>query len=123
MNLNSFFFNVIIIGLDHLLYTKKSGKKNETMSGKDNTDQEGEKEEGEEEEEEEEELTELRIACFMGLVSLLSGRPEVLRVAARHKVRLYNAAARSMIQSATVTSEPLTLAGLDGSGEVIQVCM
>ena len=61
------------------------------------------------------------MACFMGLVSFLASRPEVLRVAPRHKMRLLNAAARANIQTATVTSTPLTDAGLDGTGEVIQV--
>lgn len=35
--------------------------------------------------------------------------------------RALNAAARANIQSATVTETPLTDAGLDGSGEVVQV--
>ena len=63
------------------------------------------------------------MACFMGLVSFLASRPEVLRVAPKHKRRLLNAAARANIQTATVTSTPLTDAGLDGTGEVIQVKM
>eukprot|EP00904_Undaria_pinnatifida_P011000 jgi/Undpi1/702/HiC_scaffold_10.g04166.m1 len=68
-----------------------------------------------------EESVELRMACFMGLVSFLSGRLEVLRVSPRHEARVMNAAARTMIQSATLTRAPLTAAGLDGTGEVIQV--
>eukprot|EP00904_Undaria_pinnatifida_P010989 jgi/Undpi1/701/HiC_scaffold_10.g04165.m1 len=68
-----------------------------------------------------EESMELRVACFMGLVSFLSGRLEVLRVSPRHEARVMNAAARTMIQSATLTRAPLTAAGLDGTGEVIQV--
>eukprot|EP00904_Undaria_pinnatifida_P011011 jgi/Undpi1/703/HiC_scaffold_10.g04167.m1 len=68
-----------------------------------------------------EESMELRMACFMGLVSFLSGRLEVLRVSPRHEARVMNAAARTMIQSATLTRAPLTAAGLDGTGEVIQV--
>ncbi|CAM9868950.1 unnamed protein product, partial [Ascophyllum nodosum] len=68
-----------------------------------------------------EEAVELHMACFMGLVSFLASRPEVLRVAPKHKRRLLNAAARANIQTATVTSTPLTDAGLDGTGEVIQV--
>ena len=68
-----------------------------------------------------EEAIELHIACFMGLVSFLAGRPEVLRVAPNHQIRLLNAAARANIQTATVTSTPFTDAGLDGTGEVIQV--
>ena len=69
------------------------------------------------------EALELHMACFMGLVSFLASRPEVLRVAPRHETRLLNAAARANIQTATVTSTPLTDAGLDGTGEVIQVKM
>ena len=61
------------------------------------------------------------MACFMGFVSVPAGRPEVLRVTPRHQTRLLNAAARANIQLATVTSTPLTDAGLDGTGEVIQV--
>lgn len=84
-------------GLDHLLYSGRG------VGGR------------------REEATELHVACFMGLVSFLASRPEVLRVAASHRKRLLNAAARANIQSATVTSTPLTDAGLDGTGEVIQV--
>lgn len=68
-----------------------------------------------------EEAAELHVACFMDLISFLASRPEVLRVSPRHSQRLFNAAARAIIQSATVTSSPLTDAGLDGTGEVIQV--
>lgn len=68
-----------------------------------------------------EEATELHIACFMGLVSFLASRPEALRVTPRHKKDTHNAFARANIQSATVTSSPLTDAGLDGTGEVVQV--
>lgn len=68
-----------------------------------------------------EEATELHMACFMGLVSFLAGRTEVLRIAPWHTKVLLNAAARANIQSASVTKTPLTDAGLDGSGEVIQV--
>lgn len=67
------------------------------------------------------ESTELRVACFMGLVSFLSSRLEVLRVSPRHADRLLNAVARAIIQSATETDAPLTAAGLDGTGQVIQV--
>ena len=90
----------LLTGLNHLLYPENRG---------DNEIREDEK------------ISELRVACFMGLVSFLSGRAEVLRVEPRLKTRLLNAAARSMIQSATLTEEPLTAAGLDGTGEVIQV--
>ena len=68
-----------------------------------------------------EEAEELHVACFMGLVSFLAARLEVLRVAPWHTKVLLNAVARATIQSATSTSTPLTDAGLDGTGEVIQV--
>ncbi len=61
------------------------------------------------------------MACFMGLVSYLASRPLVFRVAPFHKAKLMNAVARAITQSATITDTPLTDAGLDGSGEVIQV--
>ena len=61
------------------------------------------------------------MACFMGLVSFLAGRLEVLRIAPRHRVDLLNASARATIQTATTTDTPLTDAGLDGTGQVIQV--
>ncbi|CAM9670039.1 unnamed protein product [Ectocarpus fasciculatus] len=57
----------------------------------------------------------------MGLVSFLASKPEVLRVAPRQSQGLLNAAARANIQSATVTDTPLTDAGLDGTGQVVQV--
>lgn len=57
----------------------------------------------------------------MGLVSFFAGRLEVLRVTPRLKEVLYNAAARAVIQGATVTNTLLTDAGLDGTGQVIQV--
>ena len=57
----------------------------------------------------------------MGLVSFLAGRFEVLRVAPWHAKVIFNAAARANIQTATVISTPLTDAGLNGTGEVIQV--
>ncbi|CAN0460486.1 unnamed protein product, partial [Laminaria digitata] len=84
-------------GLDHLLHNGRGVG--------------GQQEEGEE----------LHVACFMGLVSFLAGRLQVLRVAPWKTTNLLNAAARANIQSATVTSTPLTDAGLDGSGEIIQV--
>lgn len=61
------------------------------------------------------------MACFMGFVSYLASRPQVLRVAPFHKAKLLNAVAKAITQSATITKTPLTDAGLDGSGEVIQV--
>eukprot|EP00752_Nemacystus_decipiens_P015150 g13496.t1 len=68
-----------------------------------------------------EEATELQMACFMGLVSFFASRHEVLRVATWNRPRALNAAARANIQSGTVTDTPLSDAGLDGSGEVVQV--
>lgn len=68
-----------------------------------------------------EESSELRVACFMGLVSFLSSRTEVLRVSSRHATSRLNAVARAMIQTATFTETPLTDAGLDGTGQVVQV--
>eukprot|EP00752_Nemacystus_decipiens_P004360 g3984.t1 len=90
---------LLVSGLDHLLY---SGR------GAGGTNQDGEE-------------AELHVACFMGLVSFLAGRPEVLRVASRHTQGLLNAAARANIQTATITDTPLTDAGLDGTGQVVQV--
>ncbi|CAN0316610.1 unnamed protein product, partial [Scytosiphon promiscuus] len=69
----------------------------------------------------EEESTELHVACFMGLVSVLAARMDVLRVSSWHSKRLLNESARNVIQSATATDSPLTDAGLDGTGEVIQI--
>lgn len=69
------------------------------------------------------EAAELHVACFMSLVSFLAGRLETLRVAPRRSQRLHNSAARANIQSATVTETPLTDAGLDGTGQVVQVCV
>lgn len=86
------------LGLDHLLFSGRGA------GGSD-----------------EEESTELHVACFMGLVSFFAGRPEVLRLSPRHTKRVLNEAARGIIQSASATDTPLTDAGLDGTGEVIQV--
>ena len=68
-----------------------------------------------------EESDELHVACFMGLVSFLAGRNEVLRVSPWEKKFPLNSSARANIQSGTVTATPLTDAGLDGTGEIIQV--
>ncbi|CAM9548318.1 unnamed protein product, partial [Hapterophycus canaliculatus] len=57
----------------------------------------------------------------MGLVSFLASRAETLRVATRHRQGLLNSSARANIQSATLTDTPFTDAGLDGTGQVIQV--
>ncbi|CBN77322.1 peptidase S8 and S53 [Ectocarpus siliculosus] len=90
--------SLLVTGLDHLLFSGRGA------GGSD-----------------EEESTELHVACFMGLVSFFAGRPEVLRVSPRHTKRVLNGAARGIIQSASATDTPLTDAGLDGTGEVIQV--
>lgn len=68
-----------------------------------------------------EEADELHVACFMGLVSFLAGKNEVLRVSPWEKKFTLNSSARANIQSGTVTATPLTDAGLDGTGEIIQV--
>ncbi|CAM9433577.1 unnamed protein product, partial [Choristocarpus tenellus] len=62
-----------------------------------------------------------QMACLMGLISYLLSRPEVVRVTPEIQKRTLNAVATAITQSATITDKPLTLAGLDGSGEVIQV--
>lgn len=61
------------------------------------------------------------MACFMGLLSYLADRPEVVRVSSLHMPSTFNAAARAVIQSATTEETPLSDAGLDGTGEVVQV--
>lgn len=66
------------------------------------------------------ESEELKVACFMGLVSYLASVPEVLRVAPLHRTKILNAVAKAIGQSATITDTPLSDAGLDGTGEVIQ---
>lgn len=68
------------------------------------------------------ESEELRLACFMGLVSVLASTPEVQRVSPFHVSGPLNAVGASVIQAATVntTRSPLRDAGLDGTGEIIQ---
>ncbi|CAM9659673.1 unnamed protein product, partial [Hapterophycus canaliculatus] len=68
-----------------------------------------------------EEADELQVACFMGLLSFLASRPEVVRISAAREAKLLNAAAYRNLQSATLTETPMTDSGLDGTGEVIQV--
>ncbi|CAM9625709.1 unnamed protein product, partial [Ectocarpus fasciculatus] len=65
--------------------------------------------------------SELRTACYMGLLSQLAAKPEVLRVSPLQSGSLHNAVANALVQSATTTETPLLDAGLDGTGEVIQV--
>ena len=67
------------------------------------------------------ESDELQMACLMGLVSFLSGLPEVQRVSPFHETRIMNAVAGAIVQSGNGADRPLTKAGLDGTGEVIQV--
>ena len=67
------------------------------------------------------ESEELQMACLMGLVSYLSGLPEVQRVSPFHESRILNAVAGAIVQSGNDIDRPLTDAGLDGTGEVIQV--
>lgn len=66
---------------------------------------------------------ELQMACLMGLMSVLAATPEVLRITPLHKPEILNAVAASIIQSASsnTSQTPLREAGLDGSGQVIQV--
>lgn len=61
------------------------------------------------------------MACFMGLLLQLAAKPEVLRVSPVHKASTLNSVANAVVQSATTTETPLLDAGLDGTGEVIQV--
>lgn len=64
---------------------------------------------------------ELQVACFMGLVAYFADRPEVLRVSPLHMPETFNAVSRAVIQSADVKRTPLSDAGLDGTGQVVQV--
>lgn len=66
-------------------------------------------------------VSDLRVSCFMGLVSHLAAKSEVLHVGPLHHVKPMNAVASAIVQSGTITETPLSEAGLDGSGEVIQV--
>ncbi|CAN0227366.1 unnamed protein product [Scytosiphon promiscuus] len=61
------------------------------------------------------------MACFMGLLSQLAAKPEVLRVSPLHVASTLNAVGSAVVQSATITETPLLDAGLDGTGEVIQI--
>ncbi|CAN0117670.1 unnamed protein product, partial [Scytosiphon promiscuus] len=65
--------------------------------------------------------SEAKMACFMGLLSQLAAKPEVLRISPLHRVRNLNAVASAVVQSSTTTDTSLLDAGLDGTGEVIQV--
>ncbi|CAN0059252.1 unnamed protein product [Scytosiphon promiscuus] len=65
--------------------------------------------------------SEAKMACFMGLLSQLAAKPEVLRISPLHRTRPLNAVGNAVVQSATTMETPLLDAGLDGTGEVIQV--
>lgn len=67
------------------------------------------------------ESDELQMACLMGLVSFLASVPEVQRVSPFHASELKNAVAGAIIQSGNIQDQPLTAAGLDGTGEIVQV--
>lgn len=62
-----------------------------------------------------------RTACYMGFISHLASKPEVLRLTPLHRAKPLSAVAGAIVQGTTVTESPLTDAGLDGEGEVIQV--
>lgn len=64
--------------------------------------------------------SETKMACFMGLLSQLAAKPEVLRVSPHQRAQELNSVANAVVQSATKTETPLLDAGLDGTGEVIQ---
>lgn len=88
---------MVLAGIDHLLF-----------GGKGAGGQEGE------------ESDELRIACLMSILSFLADRPEVLHVSPVYRMEMLNAAAFPNVQSATLTDTPLSDAGLNGEGEIIQ---
>lgn len=67
------------------------------------------------------EYEESKTACFMGLLSYLAVKPEVLRVNPLQKAELLNAVASAIVQSATPSATPFKGTGLNGLGEVIQV--
>lgn len=70
-----------------------------------------------------EEMEDLKVACFMGLLSVLAATPEVVRIAPLHRSSILNGVAASICETAStnVSDTPLRKAGLDGLGEVIQV--
>ncbi|CAM9894313.1 unnamed protein product [Scytosiphon promiscuus] len=65
--------------------------------------------------------SEAKMACFMCLLSQLAAKPEVLRVSPLYRVSTSNAVGSAVVQSATTMETPLLDAGLDGTGEVIQI--
>lgn len=66
------------------------------------------------------EVPEVKMACFMGLVSQFAAKPEVLRVAPLHSMQELDAITAAVMESASIVNTPLRGAGLDGTGEVIQ---
>lgn len=90
--------NVYTVGMDHLLpLGRGAGGKNGPESD------------------------ELQMACLMGLMSGLAAAPEVQRISPFHVAELKNAVAGAVVQSGTISDKPLSDAGLDGTGEIIQV--
>ncbi|CAN0345646.1 unnamed protein product [Pylaiella littoralis] len=65
--------------------------------------------------------SEAKMACFMGLLSQLAAKPEVLRVSPLYRAKRLNAVASAITEGGTTTERPLLDAGLNGAGEVIQV--
>ncbi|CAN0313320.1 unnamed protein product, partial [Hapterophycus canaliculatus] len=59
------------------------------------------------------------MACFMGLLSQLAAKREVLRVSTLHGATTLNSVASAVLQSGTITETPLLDAGLDGTGEIV----
>ena len=66
-------------------------------------------------------VSDSKIACFMGLLSHFASKNEVLHLAPHFQTKLTNAVAGAVVESASETYRPLQEAGLDGTGEVIQV--
>lgn len=65
--------------------------------------------------------SESRMACFMYFLLHQASKPEVLRVSPMPRSRPLNDVSNAIVQSANIVDTPLLDAGLDGSGEVIQV--
>ncbi|CAN0405171.1 unnamed protein product, partial [Hapterophycus canaliculatus] len=59
------------------------------------------------------------MACFMGLLSQLAAKPEVLRVSPLYRASTADALGNAVVQSAATTETPLLDAGLDGTGEIV----
>lgn len=65
--------------------------------------------------------SEMQMACFMGLLSHLASKAEVLRISPLPVEQLHNAVGSAIVQSASIIDTPFLDVGLDGTGEVIQV--